>query len=255
MTIKIHTYISLPSTNKKAYELAKNGALAGEVVLAESQSAGRGRLGKSWQSPAGKGLYFSLIVRPRLAIEDYPKITMTAGLAVAKVLERVCNRDILLKWPNDVYISGMKCCGILAEASLSQESTADSFAIVGVGLNVLTEKKDFPPLIREKATSLFIETEMFFDMNGLLTAICDEIVTHIAMLECHGFADILEQWKARDILQGRWLEWVTNSGDVIVGRSEGPDENGQLLVRDEKGVLHEVLSGDITLADEKRKRG
>jgi BirA family biotin operon repressor/biotin-[acetyl-CoA-carboxylase] ligase len=252
MTIKkIHTYSSLPSTNKKAYQLAAKGAFAGEVVRAGSQSAGRGRLGKTWQSPVGKGLYFSLIVRPDLAVEDYPKITMTTGLAVAKVLERLCERDIFLKWPNDIYMSGRKCCGILAEASIIAESSADRFVVVGIGLNVLTEKKDFPEIIRENATSLLIETDILFDMDELLTALCDETIAHIAILERQGFAYILEQWKTRDILQGRWLEWVTNSGEVIVGRSEGPDDNGQLLVRDGKGVLHEVLSGDITIADDK----
>ncbi len=248
--MKIHRYNSISSTNKKAYELATQGALTGEVVLAKSQSAGRGRLGKKWQSPAGKGLYFSLIVRPDIAIEDYPKITMTTGLAIAKVLERISKKDILLKWPNDIYISGRKCCGILAEASMLSEFSHKRFAIIGIGLNVLTEKRDLPDDIKNKATSLFIETGVRFDMGELLLAICDEVIEHIDTLERDGFKEILKEWQTRDILQDRWLKWLTNSGEVIAGKSEGPDENGQLLVRDGKGVLHEVLSGDITLAED-----
>lgn len=249
---KIHTYYQLPSTNKKAYEFALQGARAGEVVRAETQSAGRGRLGKIWQSPVGKGLYFSIIVRPDLALEDYPQITMTAGLAVAKVLERMSVNHVGLKWPNDIYLSGRKCCGILAEACPVREFSASGFAVIGIGLNVLTEKGDFPQTIREKATSLFIETGRRLDLDELLNGVCDEIEVHISILERDGFLGILKQWKARDILQDRWLEWVTNAGKVVVGKSEGSDDNGQLLVRDSKGVIHEVISGDISIIEGKK---
>lgn len=249
MTRKIHIYASLPSTNKKAYELAVKGAKAGEVILARSQSAGRGRLGKSWQSPAGKGLYFSLIVRPDLDIEEYPKITMTTGLAIANALQPLSGKEILLKWPNDIYLSGRKCCGILAESSLLSGSPAERFAIIGIGINVLTVRTDFPVAIRGKATSLLIETGIRFDMDKLLSIICDGVLDQISRLECSGFKEILNEWRRKDILKDRWLKWVTNSGDVIAGRSEGPDDNGQLLVRDAKGVLHQVISGDISIAE------
>ncbi len=252
MSRQIPHYTSLDSTNRKAFELAADGAGHGEVVVAETQSAGRGRLGKSWQSPAGKGLYFSLIVRPDLSRDDYPKITMTAGLAIAEYLEKKCQKDVFLKWPNDIYMSGKKCCGILAEASLQAQSAACRFAIIGVGLNVLTEFADFPKEIEDNATSLFIETGRKLDMDKLLESICSEVLITIEKLSRDGFADILYQWKARDILRDKWLTWVTNSGEVVAGRSEGPDENGQLLVRDSNGRLHEVISGDISLARGKK---
>ncbi len=248
MDLIVHKYSSLPSTNQKAFELALNGAAHGEVVLADSQSAGRGRLGKAWQSPAGKGLYFSLIIRPDLPLEDFPKITMTTGLAIAKTLERICHRDVYLKWPNDIFISGRKCCGILAEASLPPAESEARFAVVGVGMNIFTQEEDFPDALKKSATSLLIETGERFEMDELLSSLCNTIIDHVAVLEAEDFVEILRQWKTRDFLLGKWLEWVTNSGEIIEGRAEGPDDNGQLIVRDQKGVLHEVISGDITIA-------
>jgi BirA family biotin operon repressor/biotin-[acetyl-CoA-carboxylase] ligase len=251
----IHFFQTASSTNILAFEIAGSGGGHGEVVQAVSQSAGRGRLGKSWQSPPGKGLYFSIIVRPRLTPENYPKLTMTAGLAVARVVEAIYGCKTLLKWPNDIFLSEKKCGGILCEASLASPRSEERFAVIGIGLNVLTEKTDFPEELQGTATSLLLETGVRSAMDELLGRIHKEVLERISQLDNEGFSDILAQWKRRDFLKSRWLEWVSHSHEIVTARSEGPDENGQLLVRDKKGVLHRVLSGDIRLAEQHKKKG
>lgn len=245
MNPTIHFFESLPSTNKKAFELAAAGAEHGIVVQANSQTAGRGRLGKSWQSLGKKGLYFSIVVRPDLDIPDFPKITMTTGVAVAEVLEKVTNCKVALKWPNDIYIADKKCCGILAEASLVSENP---FCIIGIGINVLQTAENFSQDIRTRATSIYLETGRQYSLKDLLINIWKNVLEKIGSLEQSGFNQILKEWEARDCLKGRSLDWVTNGGKVISGVSEGPDENGELLVRDTKGTLHKVISGDISVA-------
>ncbi len=246
----ILSFDSLPSTNATAYDLAQQGAPHGRVVWAKYQSEGKGRLGKKWISPPGKGLYFSIILRPDLSLDEYPKLTLTAGLAVAEVLENTCKVEVGLKWPNDVYISGKKCCGILAEANLSEVDT-EPFAVIGIGINVLSERQDFPEDLQETATSLFIETNTLYSMEELLEKLCRQVLDLVKEHEKLGFACILKRWKKRDFLYGRTLEWVSGSGEIIRGKSLGPDDTGQMLVRDNAGKIHEVLSGDISLANKK----
>lgn len=252
MPSEVLIFESLSSTNTTAYDLARNGAAHGQVVWAKSQSGGKGRLGKKWRSPAGKGLYFSIILRPDLAVEEYPKLTMTAGLAVAELLEKDCGVAVGLKWPNDVFISGKKCCGILAEASLADENT-DPFAIVGIGLNVLTEHHEFPEDIKETATSLLLETKKSFSLQELLKKLREHLLIVVTEHESHGFAAILKRWKKYDFLRGKTLEWVTSTGEVIRGESLGPDSLGKMLVREGSGKIHEVLSGDLSLAATKKE--
>lgn len=255
MISKIHSYKVIPSTNRIAFELAEAGASHGEIVCAGSQTEGRGRLGKRWLSPSGKGLYFSIIVRPDLPKEDYAKITMTTGLAMAEVLEELCGAAVQLKWPNDIMLSERKCGGILCEASLDSEISERRFAIIGIGLNVLTEKDDFPEELQASATSLFIETGKYFSLDEVRNRIVEQVLRVLSTLEQEGFSPILRQWASRDFLEGKWLQWLTHGGEVILARAEGPDEDGRLLVRDKDGKLHQVLSGDVTLAGKHQKKG
>ncbi|MFH0784455.1 MAG: biotin--[acetyl-CoA-carboxylase] ligase, partial [Pseudomonadota bacterium] len=132
----IYFFESTPSTNTLAKKLAENGAVHGTAVIAANQTEGRGRLGKSWISAAGKGLYCSIIVRPRLAVEDFPKITLAAGLAVAQAIDRLCSGFTQLKWPNDIFLDGKKCGGILTESSTMPEKNDERFAVIGIGMNL-----------------------------------------------------------------------------------------------------------------------
>ena len=237
----------IPQTREPLRRLGR-GAPHGFGVVAAVQTGGRGRLGRKWQSVQGKGLYCSLILRPRLDIADYPKITMTAGLGTAVALERLTGLQFGLKWPNDVYCNGKKCCGILSESSSSDREKYAPFAIVGVGINITTEREEFEEEVRARATSLFLETGRIFAIDDVFTAVRNNILEYMEKLERNGFAPLLARWKKRDIFAGARLEWVTPAGGVVLGESLGPDDAGRLIVRDETGRCHRVISGDISLA-------
>jgi BirA family biotin operon repressor/biotin-[acetyl-CoA-carboxylase] ligase len=234
------------STNEVAAHLAGSNAPAYTVVAAETQSAGRGRLGKSWQSPAGSGLYFSLILRPALAPADLPKITLVAGLAVCLAVEKVTRLPLLIKWPNDILLGGRKLAGILAETVVVPDRRPA--VVLGIGLNVNTPATVFPADLRGKATSLFIHAGREYQRSALLIAIVAEIKRQVGRFERDGFAEILTEWRQRDAYLGRELTWVALDGALVRGISLGPDDNGQLRVRDRRGRIHEILSGDISLA-------
>lgn len=246
--ITCHYYDSLASTNVTALELGQNGAAHGEVVCAGVQSAGRGRLGKLWQSPSGKGLYFSIIVRPEIAPQQYPDLTMTAGLAIATAIEKSCGLSVGLKWPNDIYISGKKCGGVLAEAVVSGSNATEHFAVIGVGLNVTTRENDFPQELRSSATSLYLESGQWYALEEILCVLHGAIMQHINELQLRGFKGILQKWKRYDFLKGKWLNWVTSAGEVVHAQALGPDDRGRLMVRDDSGTVHNVISGDVSVA-------
>jgi BirA family transcriptional regulator, biotin operon repressor / biotin---[acetyl-CoA-carboxylase] ligase len=248
--IDIHYLRHTTSTNRIAYNLAMKGEAHGVAVLADAQEEGRGRLGKMWISPPGKGLYCSIIVRPRLAVEDYPKITLTAGLAVALALEKVSGLKMRLKWPNDVYTEGKKCCGILTESSSLTGNIDERFAIVGIGINVNSEEGDFPLELREKVTSLRMLSGIDYDIKDIFQQVRKVLLEYLTLLESRGFTGIITEWRKRDMLVGKWLQWLSTSGEIIYGRSEGPDDAGWLLVKDQDGKIHHILSGDISLASD-----
>ncbi len=243
-----HFLLSTDSTNRLAFELALKGAGHGAAVIAESQENGRGRLGRIWHSPAKKGLYCSIIIRPKLALQEYPKITLAAGLAVSNALDRVCACASLVKWPNDIYLEGKKVGGILTESSLTSLEAGGPFAVIGIGLNINSEWDDFPAEIRHKATSVLLETGRQHDLQEVFHAIRAELLQEIAVFERNGFEDILQRWQAKDALKDRHVRWVTHAGMVVYGRSKGPDAAGRLIIEDDNGLYHEVLTGDVLLA-------
>lgn len=254
MIPETHFLQKTDSTNSVAYSMAEKGAAHGSAVIAGEQIKGRGRLGKNWQSPPGKGLYCSFILRPNLAACDYPLITMSAGLGVVLALEEVCNIDFGLKWPNDIYRGGKKCGGILVESSPLTNHHTDHFAVVGVGINVDTQKNQFPPEIIEKATSLYLECGEIIERQSLFEAIKGQLMLQVQRLEQDGFMPILRQWRQKDIFSRQQkLQWVTRTGKVVEGVSLGPNENGRLHIKDKSGLIHEVMSGDINLVDSKLK--
>lgn len=239
---------TVDSTNRISRKFGELGKPHGYSVVAESQTAGRGRLGKEWLSLPGMGLCCTILVRPDLAIEDYSKITLTAGLAVGLALEELCHLEVQLKWPNDIYLGGRKCGGILVETSSLHENANQCFALVGIGVNVNTDCATFPTGLRKIATSLFLETGKKHDILTIFTRIRNQLLQLITQLETAGFEGILDQWRHRDMLNGNWMSWVTPAGRVIYGESLGVDENGILSIRDKSGRKHEVLSGDLSLA-------
>lgn len=245
-----HIFTSTDSTNRIASDLAKNGAQHGTAVLAEMQSKGRGRLDRSWYSPAQKGLYCSIIIRPRLSWEEYPKITLVAGLAVAQTLARSCNCPCSVKWPNDIYIRGRKLGGILTESSSFAGNMSEAYAVVGIGVNINNGEEDFAPEIASQATSIFLETKREYDIRAVFEAIRLELLKNLEIFVKKGFQEILMAWKEMDMLQGKMVRWLNPNGEIIHGRSQGPDHDGCLVIVDEGGLSHRIISGDILFRDQ-----
>jgi BirA family biotin operon repressor/biotin-[acetyl-CoA-carboxylase] ligase len=246
----VHFYTSTASTNDLALALSNTGAPDATLVVADSQSAGRGRLsGRVWHSPPGTGLYFSLILRPRLAPADFPRLTLAAGLALCKGLEGHTPCRPGLKWPNDLFLHSRKCGGILTETQ-AVAGAGQTAVVIGIGLNVNTPAEDFSGELRARATSLSAASGALYDRGHLLTAILAELDLVVARLEQGDFSAILAEWRQRDIHAGREVAWVNSQGKVITGTSLGPNEEGLLHIRDAEGQMHAVISGDISLARE-----
>ncbi|MDA8165713.1 MAG: biotin--[acetyl-CoA-carboxylase] ligase [Desulfobacteraceae bacterium] len=237
---------STGSTNSDALALGRQGAAAGTVIVAETQSGGRGRLGRPWLSPSGTGLYFSVILRPRLAPADFPKITLAAGLAVSQAVEAETGLFPGIKWPNDLLLAGRKFCGILTEGE--PLAAPGPLAVLGIGLNVSTPHAVFPEELRGRATSLLAHSGRVYPRGPLLAAILARLEAVLNRLENHDFPGIMAEWRRRDALTGRRLTWMTPRGAIVTGTALGPDEEGVLHLRDEAGVVQEVLSGDLRLA-------
>ncbi|MFA6498386.1 MAG: biotin--[acetyl-CoA-carboxylase] ligase [Desulfurivibrionaceae bacterium] len=248
----VHFFTNTGSTNDLALALSNTGAAGGTLVVADSQSAGRGRLaGRTWLSPSGTGLYFSLILRPHLAPADFPKLTLAAGLALCKALETHTHCQPGLKWPNDLFLHGKKCGGILTETQ-AVAGPGQTAVVIGIGLNVNTPAEAFGGDFQAKATSLLVETGCPYERGPLLAAILAELDLVVARLEQADFPGILTEYRQRDIHVGLQVSWVNTQGQIITGISLGPDEDGLLHLRDAQGHSHSVISGDISLACDKK---
>ncbi len=234
------------STNSVAHQLAGDGAAHGYAVLARAQTNGRGRLGRSWVSLPGLGLYCTIILRPVLDLVEYPKLTLAVGVAVAEVLAGF-GLAPQLKWPNDIFLSGRKCGGILLESSALQQGSVDNYVLVGIGLNISGGAKDLITLAPQAISLCAASDGRDFEVEQVFSAIRESVLRLVALFERSGFAEILVRWQERDFLKGQRAQWLRGDGQVIEGVAEGIDGQGQLRVRSDDGVIHPVISGDVSL--------
>ena len=175
MEIKIQAFESLDSTNNYLKKLASGGAAEGTVVIADEQTAGRGRMGRSFASAPGCGIYMSMLLRPEGCTADCaPGLTAVAAVAVCRAIEKVCGRAPGIKWINDLYLRGKKICGILCESSVKDGRV--NYAVLGIGLNVTTRAEEFPEELRETAGSLYTQTGFVFERGKLIAAIIAGLV-------------------------------------------------------------------------------
>jgi BirA family biotin operon repressor/biotin-[acetyl-CoA-carboxylase] ligase len=247
---KVYFFQEVDSTNTIAFDLGKEGKPHGTLVVAESQTKGRGRLGRKWESPPGTGIYCSIILRPELAPEDLPKITLAAGVAVCKAVEKKTNLAPLIKWPNDILLAGKKLGGILTETGNFMYGEPP-LVVLGIGLNINSDLSGFPTALSGKITSLKIQTGRQYSRGSFLKAIINEIEKNLTELQKNNFHKIIRQFRKRDAVSGKLLSWVTIKGDITTGVSLGIDDHGLLHIKDEQGTIHEIMSGDITLAKKK----
>jgi BirA family biotin operon repressor/biotin-[acetyl-CoA-carboxylase] ligase len=237
------------STSSTALEFGERGAAPGTLVVARAQTLGRGRLSRFWLSRPGMGLYFSLILRPQLEPEDLSKITLTAGLAVVKVVEELYRIEPKIKWPNDLLLNGKKFGGILTETGsvLHLAEGQNPLVVVGVGLNLFPPLGGFPADLQKRATALSHHVDGEIDAEALLQACVAAIEIEVRRLEGGEFAAILAEWRKRDAVYGKTLSWITRQGQAVTGVALGPDAEGLLRIRDGEGKVYTVLSGDLNL--------
>lgn len=236
-TVEWHDTID--TTMRRAAELARAGCAAGTVVAARQQTAGIGRLGRSWDSRPG-GLYFTLVLRPRLEPAQLPLTTLALGLGVADALLLFAGVAVDLRWPNDVLAGGRKLAGILAQFQ-------EGALLAGVGLNV--NQRDFPPELAAIATSLWIETGQEQDLEILLRALVPSMESHVGILESSGADAILRLFEsASSYACGRRVS-VEMPGGAITGVTAGLTPEGFLRVRRDDGALAVVTAGGVRPAE------
>ncbi len=233
---------SCPSTQALAVERARAGEAFPLAVFAEAQSAGRGRLGRSWASPSRRNLYVSMLLRPQAPLEQLSGLTLGVSLAVADALDGVGLRAGI-KWPNDLLVSGRKISGILTEL-LTDTGSGPAF-VVGIGVNLNATTDEFPLELRQIATSVAIETGKEIDRSEFAAALLGALSRRWRTLEAAGFAAMRAEWEGRHVLTGRVVS--ISAGAAIEGVVRGVADDGALLVEGTHG-LQRVLSGEATLA-------
>jgi BirA family biotin operon repressor/biotin-[acetyl-CoA-carboxylase] ligase len=238
---KIYAFESIDSTNTCARALASNDAPEGAIVVADFQTAGKGRLGRSWSAAAAENLLFSVILRPRIAPEGVNLLPLLTAVAVARAVSEKSGLKADCKWPNDLLLHGKKFCGILLEGVLSEGGL--DFVIAGIGVNV--NQVLFPNGLKERATSLRIESGKEFDREELLRAVLREFENLYAEEKEDEFKSVPQLWTSHSGMIGKTVE-IESEGTTLTGRAEGIAPDGALILRTDAG-LRSVYAGDVTV--------
>ncbi len=247
---RIHYFQTLDSTNSKAYELALNGAEEGEVIIAESQEKGKGRLGRQWFSPPFLNVYISLILRPKIPPHQASLVTLMAAVATADAIRNFLGLLPLIKWPNDILLRGRKVAGLLNE--IHSEADRVHFVILGIGVNLNMGEKMFSKEIRNIATSLKIETGQTVSRKDFLQSLLLELERWYAIFSREGSAVILKAWRDRAHIKGKQVK-VTSFGETLVGRAIDIDSDGALILEKKDGKQKRVVAGDVEYGSPKLK--
>jgi BirA family biotin operon repressor/biotin-[acetyl-CoA-carboxylase] ligase len=239
-------FASLASTNTVAAEQARRGASEGVVVVADEQTSGRGRHGRVWASPAGAGLYASIVLRPRFAASDYPLLTFAAALAVKDAVRQVAQLETDIKWSNDVLARERKLCGILAEAI---ETPAGAAVIIGIGINLRRESHAMlPSEVGLRATSIEAETGVAPHRESLLRALLDRLRSRYDALHlANGKAELLRDYSLNSsFVTGKHVR-VEAGGQIFEGTTRGLAADGALRVELSDGEIKIIHAGDINV--------
>lgn len=238
---EIHTYSEIDSTNVKAFALASEGAPEGTLVIAESQSKGKGRLGRRWYSVPGKGLNVSMILRPQIMPSSAPGLTMVTAVAMAEALEQSGLSSYEIKWPNDIIVDGRKAAGILSEIKTGPDVI--DFIVIGFGINLNSEPSDYPEEIRDIACSIKDHVKTEIDRCEFLGKFLINFETHYFNYIEKGFKDILDLWIDKSGIINKKIKVSLINGS-FTGIVKGVGDDGNLIVHTEDGIRM-VNSGDI----------
>ncbi len=235
---KIYYFDTISSTMDYAMQLGMKNVSEGTVVLSETQSKGRGRLGRSWISPKYKGIYLSLVLRPKIAPSDAPLLTLLTAVSLCEAIRDYTNVFAQIKWPNDILCNDKKVSGILTE--LSAEMDLVHFVVIGFGINVNSEKK----FLVDSATSLFEESSKKISRIKLLQEVLRKIEQNYFLFQKEGSEIILNKWRELSLTLGKRVKVDYHKG-VFEGLALDIDADGGLLVRKDSGLVEKVLAADI----------
>ncbi|HYR18923.1 MAG TPA: biotin--[acetyl-CoA-carboxylase] ligase [Myxococcales bacterium] len=239
----IHHHAELPSTNDEAHRLAELGARHGEVVIAELQTHGRGRRGRTWIAPPGKSIALSVVLRPSLSPARAPEITLAAAVAVCEAARELGAGSARIKWPNDVECGGRKLAGLLTE--LRADGEGIRHVVLGVGLNCGLLPEDFPEELEDQATSLRIEKGEEVPRALACARLLEALDEWLALHDVEGFAPVRDRWRQLSSTLGRRVRVALEPG-VLEGDAVDLAEDGALLVRTQDEALTRVMAGDVT---------
>lgn len=237
---RIHSYESTGSTNDIAQRLAESGSPEGTAVFSEGQSKGRGRLGREWSSPKGKGIYLSLILRPKISPTHASKITLMSAIAVAAAIRKITDLTALIKWPNDIMVNGHKVCGILTE--MSAEVNTVKYVVIGIGINVNADKERLP----KGASSLKSESGEAVSRIELTQELLREIERQYHLFKEKGFEHVITEWRNLSYMLGERVK-VMCQDKKIEGCAVDIDLNGALVIRLDSGFTETVTAGDVIM--------
>lgn len=240
---EIHIFGEIDSTNIKGMELGERGSPEGTILLAETQTTGKGRLGRKWISPRGN-IYLSVILRPDIQPSRIPLITLMAGVASASALRKTINIDAYIKWPNDIILNGKKVGGILTE--MNSEMDRINYIVLGIGINVNMDPSLLPPDVRVNATTLKEAIGREVNRTEILSALIKELDRWYRIFLNDGYGSILDTWRGLSLSFRKKVK-VTSLNRTIEGLAEEIDDYGRLLVRLEDGKIEKVVSGDVTI--------
>ena len=239
---EIHFFQEVTSTNTLAMGLAADGAPEGTVVIAETQTGGKGRRGRKWISPKGN-LYFSVVLRPNIPIHKAPLITLMGAVAVAEAIRTTCGLEAGIKWPNDILISGKKVSGLLTEMSAEQDRIRH--IVLGIGVDVNMEMGELPPDVYRLTTTLAAEVGTKINRTALLQQVLRDLERWYQKF-LGNEKDVLNEWKKLNMTVGNRIT-VSGAGEALDGLAQGVDSDGRLIVRLDNGTIRALAAGDVTI--------
>lgn len=247
---RVEYFNTIDSTNNYAKVIAAEGCEDGTIIVADCQTAGKGRLGRKWSSIPKTGICMSVVLKPEIGPEDVQIITLGAAVAVSKAIKAIIDIEPGIKWPNDIVLNGKKVCGILTEMNCEMERV--NFVVLGIGLNVNQDLEDFPEEIREKATSLRVYSDnaashtINLRRSEIVQRMLFELEEVYGKINSGRAGDVLTEWKAMSVTIGREVA-ITFKGNDYTGIAKDITQDGRLVVSCSDGVEREVLSGEVSV--------
>ncbi len=251
---KLIHFPTIDSTNNFLFNEYEGPFTEGVVVIADHQTAGKGRMNRSWHSNPDKSLMFSILLFPNIKSDKLPQLTQITALAVTKSLEALYPVKPMIKWPNDIYINDKKCCGILSEIRFHDESLPQRaiqyklpYVVLGIGINLNQSPDDFPDELKDIATSVSIESDLEIKRELIFSSILYEMEKIYYQWIENKYYNLLKEIGIRFYLKGKDIEIQVDENTQIKGHVQGLNNDGYLLIKDSKGKLIPIISGDIKI--------